>query len=165
MNITTSAKLGARSSSDQYVERMGMALGSGSLTRGAGRLLGWLLICEPPVQSVDQLSAALNASPATVSGTATELVRAGLVERVGVSGSRRTHYQLRADAWRSVLATPRQRATDLRELAEEGLSLLQNSAPERRERLMSMHHLFAFVEAEFLTAPRRYTHTEGSDHE
>ncbi len=128
-------------------------------------MLGWLLVCDPPAQSVEQLSVGLNTSAGAVSGTASELVRLELLERVGVSGSGRIHYRLRSDAWRTALDIRRERARTLRTLTEEGLILLETSSFTRRERLLSMHHLFAFLEAEFLTAPRRYTIKERSDHE
>lgn len=77
-----------------------MAFSSGTGNRSAGRMLGWLLVCEPPAQSLGQLSTALQTGVGNVSSTAAELVRAGLVERVGVTRSRNIHYHLRQDAWR-----------------------------------------------------------------
>lgn len=164
MNTLTDADAAAATLAE-YVERVGMALSSGTANRSGGRMLGWLLVSDPPEQSISQLSCALRTGPGNVSSTATELVRAGLIERVGVSGSRRVHYRLRADAWRTALQTRRERASDLRVLAEEGLALLEESSFARRERLLSMHHLFAFLEAEFLSAPLRYNETKGFDHD
>lgn len=68
------------------------------------------------------------------------------------------------DAWRALLTLPAERAGELRELAEDGLRLLEQSTPQRRQRLMSMHHLFAFVEAELLAGPRFHAAKRGSEH-
>ncbi|MGC1209486.1 MAG: helix-turn-helix domain-containing protein [Ornithinimicrobium sp.] len=164
MNLHCASEVGAPSWPETYVDRLGTALETGSVTRASGRMLGWLLVCDPPAQSVEQLSVGLNTRAGAVSGTASELVRLGLLERVGVAGSRRIHYRLRSDAWRTALDTRRERASALRALAEEGLVLLETSSFARRERLLSMHHLFAFLEAEFLTTPVATPTQKGPDH-
>jgi DNA-binding IclR family transcriptional regulator len=50
--------------------------------RTMGRVYGWLLICDPPQQSLTQLADALSVSKASVSTVARELQEAGMVERL-----------------------------------------------------------------------------------
>jgi biotin operon repressor len=47
-----------------------------------GRVYGWLLICDPPQQSLTQLADALSVSKASVSTVARQLQEAGMVERL-----------------------------------------------------------------------------------
>lgn len=135
-----------------YVERVGVAFGSDSLTHAAGRLVGWLLVCEPYAQSIEQFALSLGNNRSEVSATASELVRAGYIVTLDPPHSREPIYHLHPEAWRTVLTIPTDRASELREVIEDGLALLEHATPQRRERLMSMHHLFAFIEAELLTA-------------
>jgi predicted transcriptional regulator len=62
-------------------------------TRMAGRISAWLLLCEPPVQSLTQIADALGVSKAAVSTTARSLLQAGLVERVSEPGRRGDYYR------------------------------------------------------------------------
>ena len=49
---------------------MGQFLGSYGMTPMAGRMWGWLLICEPPEQTAAEIAEALQASRGAISGTA-----------------------------------------------------------------------------------------------
>jgi hypothetical protein len=48
--------------------------------------------------------------------------------------------------------------TDLHQLAERGLELLDNKPPELRQRLQDMHDLYSFVEAEVPILIERWEH-------
>jgi predicted transcriptional regulator len=62
-------------------------------TRMAGRITAWLLLCEPPVQSLTAIADALGVSKAAVSTSVRSLLQAGLVERVSEPGRRGDHYR------------------------------------------------------------------------
>ena len=51
----------------QFVEEVGIVFEQTGLPRMAGRILGWLLIAEPPHQSTEQLINALMASKGSIS--------------------------------------------------------------------------------------------------
>ncbi|AOW92639.1 transcriptional regulator [Rhodococcus sp. WMMA185] len=140
----------------EFVERMGGYFESAGSTRLAGRLLGWLLVCEPERQSSEDLATGLRASSGGVSTTARLLIRMGLVERSGVPGDRRTYYRLRRHAFDSVIEERRRSMAELRKLAEEGLSALADNAPDRRRRLEEMWELAQFMEAETPALLTRY---------
>ena len=53
-----------------FVEEMGQALAGYGMTPMAGRVWGWLLICDPPEQTAAELAEALGASRGAISGTA-----------------------------------------------------------------------------------------------
>ncbi|MEV0946684.1 transcriptional regulator [Rhodococcus sp. NPDC049939] len=140
----------------EFVERMGNYFESTGSTRLAGRLMGWLLVCEPEHQSSEDLIAALRASSGGVSTTARLLIRTRLVERTGVAGDRRTYYRLRPHAFESVMEERRQSLTELRALAEKGLTALGGHAPQRRRRLEEMRELAGFMETETSALLTRY---------
>lgn len=84
----------------EFVEQMGGYFESSGLTRLAGRLLGWLLVCDPERQSSEELATALAASSGGISTTARMLIQFGFIERLAVAGDRRTFYRLRAQRLR-----------------------------------------------------------------
>jgi DNA-binding transcriptional ArsR family regulator len=76
-------------------------------TRMAGRMSAWLLLCEPPVQSLTQIAEALGVSKTAVSTTARSLLQAGLVERVSEPGRRGDYYRYAPGHMDSVLRLDR----------------------------------------------------------
>lgn len=130
-----------------FVEQMGGYFESNGLTRLAGRLLGWLLVCDPERQSSEELAEALGASSGGISTNARMLIQFGYVERLGVSGDRRTYFRLRPHAF---AAGERQRIramADLKDMAESGLHALRGSPPDRGRRLQEMRNLSAYMES------------------
>ena len=77
-----------------FVEEMGQVLASYGMTPMAGRMWGWLLICDPPEQTAADIADALHASRGAISGTA-RILRARAssgarrVAATGASTSRR----------------------------------------------------------------------------
>ena len=59
-------------------------------TRMAGRVAAWLLLSDPPVQSLTEIAEALGVSKAAVSTAARSLLQAGFVERASEPGSAAT---------------------------------------------------------------------------
>ncbi|MBA3470937.1 MAG: hypothetical protein H0T53_14985 [Herpetosiphonaceae bacterium] len=62
-----------RTHARQFVEKVGLLYEQVGLQRMAGRILGWLLICDPPAQSAADLAAALDASKGSISGITRQL--------------------------------------------------------------------------------------------
>lgn len=133
-----------------FVEQLGGYFESHGLTRLAGRLLGWLLVCDPERQSSEELAVALGASSGGISTNARMLTQFGYIERLGLAADRRTHFRLRPHAF---AAGERQRIrtmADLQTLADTGLHALRGAPPERGRRLREMRDLLTHMET-FLT--------------
>ncbi|WP_338751354.1 GbsR/MarR family transcriptional regulator [Janibacter alittae] len=140
----------------RFVEDMGISLEGMGLPRVAGRLLGWLLICDPPEQSAGHLAEALRASTGSISTNARLLDRHGLIERVGISGDRRAHYRIRDDAWISMMHEQLVLMRQWRGLAQEGLALLSDRPAAQRRRLTEMSTFLTYMDQEMTAATRRY---------
>jgi DNA-binding transcriptional regulator GbsR (MarR family) len=108
-----------------------------------GRVLGWLLVCEPVEQTAAQLAEALDASKGSISGATGMLVRTGLVDRLHVRGERADRFRLRPEAWDEQLRN--QPATDeARVLMAQGLEALAGAPPARRARLEELDAFYAW---------------------
>lgn len=70
--------------------------------RTMGRVLAWLMICDPPEQSAPDLVAALQVSKGSVSTAVRNLENARIIERVHVPGNRRIHYRLPPLGWSAI---------------------------------------------------------------
>jgi hypothetical protein len=114
------------------------------IPRMTGRLLAWLLVCEPPEQTAAQLAAALDASRGSISGATGMLVRAHLVDRLHVRGERADRFRLRPEAWDEQVRE--QGATEARALFAQGLQALDGEPASRRVRLEELDALYAWYQ-------------------
>jgi DNA-binding transcriptional regulator GbsR (MarR family) len=108
-----------------------------------GRVLGWLLVCDPVEQTAAQLAEALDASKGSISGATGMLVRARLVDRLHVRGERADRFRLRPEAWDEQLRD--QPATDeARAVLAQGLEALAGEPRGRRARLEELDSFYAW---------------------
>jgi len=132
----------------QFVERVGLFWENYGGQRMAGRVLGWLLICDPPTQSITEIAEGVQASKASISNTTRMLEMIGLIERVPVRGDRASYYRMIEGGWSRMFEAKQVALRLFRELAEEGLAVLDGTPPERRERLDELREFYEFMESE-----------------
>ncbi len=111
-----------------YARRYGMA-------PMVGRLLGYLMVCWPPEQSIAELAEALLASRSAIAGAITSLESIGLVRRSRAAGERMDRVAIDRNsrrAWGFDVSEYREQG----ELAREGLEVLADAPPERRAMLL-----------------------------
>jgi DNA-binding transcriptional regulator GbsR (MarR family) len=122
-----------------YFEQMG-------LPRTAGRVLGVLLICDPPAQSLTDLCEILQASKSSISTTMRLLTEMGLVERVASPVPRQVFFQFKSGGWVVFIRQRLKLWASLHQIAEHGLELLPDRDPGLRERLKEAHDMFSLIE-------------------
>lgn len=103
--------------------------------RIAGKILGYLLVCDPPTRTQRELAEMLSASRGSVSTMTRLLERFGWIERVSVPGQRQVRYRVGADAWARHAEVHLERAHSLYNVAVRGQSLLESSRPGITERI------------------------------
>jgi DNA-binding transcriptional regulator GbsR (MarR family) len=124
-----------------YFEQMG-------LPRMAGRVLGVLLISDPPAQSLTDLCQLLQASKSSVSTTTRLLVEMDLIERAPSPMPRQICFQFRPGGWLVFIRQRLRLWASLHKIAEQGLELLREQDPALRERLQEAHDMFSLIEEE-----------------
>ena len=129
-----------------FVEDVGLLMERGGIPRMAGRIVGWLLICDPPHQSTGDLTQMLHASKASISTMTRLLVQMGLVEQVGVPGQRRDHFHIKPGAWDGLMREWLEELTLGRQLLDRGLELLEGKPAELKQRLKEAREVYAFFE-------------------
>lgn len=140
----------------RFIEEVGVLFELMGLPRMAGRILGWLLICNPAHQSTGQLAEVLQASKGSISTMTRLLIQGGLVERVSLPGDRRDFFCIKLGAWPALLKQRMGQITAIREIAGRGLKIIENQEPERRRRLQEMHDFHEFFERQFPSIIERW---------
>jgi DNA-binding transcriptional regulator GbsR (MarR family) len=132
----------------EFVDRIGLFFEVIGGSRTMGRVYGWLLICDPPQQSLTQLAEVLSVSKASASTVARQLQQGGMIERLP-SPSRQHLYRVTQGGFTSVMNTQ----LDLMRLgvdaAEFGLSLLDADRKEQRDRLEDFRDFCEFATRDY----------------
>lgn len=118
----------------EFADRLGLFFELLGATRTMGRVYGWLLICDPPQQSLTQLADALSVSKASISTVARQLQEGGMVERLP-SPNRQHLYRVTPGGFTSVLETQLSLMRRGIEPAEFALSVLGEDRAEQRQRV------------------------------
>lgn len=145
-----------------FVEEVGDLFDQMGQQRIAGRIVGWLLVCDPPEQSAAELCEAVGASKASVSTVVRGLLISGLLERLGQPGSRRTYYRVKPGAWTGIFVAKMRFTEMFHEVAQRGLELVADD-PGRRGRLEEMARFYGFFCREMDRLLERWNQENRSD--
>lgn len=139
-----------------FVEEMGQYLASVGMTPMSGRMLAWMLICDPVEQTAADLADNLQASRGAISGAARSLETAGFIRRSRRRGDRREYFSIPPGAMRNLLAGAGQIYHRMTAIAAHGVGVVADLPPESRERIEEFHDFVAFVEQVFPALLQRY---------
>lgn len=108
-----------------------------------GRVLGWLLICEPPDQTAAELAEALQISRSAVGAAVATLEQWHLIRRHRPPGERADRIAVSPESAEAGLDAAEY--VEMSALAAAGLELLDGESLERRERLLGMKAFSDFL--------------------
>jgi DNA-binding transcriptional regulator GbsR (MarR family) len=130
------------------VEEFGLLFEEMGQTRMDGRISAWLLLSDPPVQSLTEIADALGVSKAAVSTAARSLLRVGMVERVSEPGRRGDYYRSLPGNLEDVLRLDHLHT--LSRLVDRGLDLVadKDQSQSNYALLHELHDFLAFLQAE-----------------
>ncbi len=129
-----------------FVEKLGFVSEAQGQPRMAGRVMGWLLVCEPAWQSVAEIALALQSSRSAINAIVNRMVEFGMFEPVAVPGERTTYYRINSDGGELLFENMVNNLRVMRELSEAGLQALAWRSPESNRRLEDMRAMHAFME-------------------
>jgi DNA-binding transcriptional regulator GbsR (MarR family) len=134
---------------EAWVERVAAAFAQHfGLPPITGRILGWLLICDPPEQSAGAIADAIGASRASLT-TSMRLLTAGeFVRRRHRPGERTTYFRIDDDAWERVIRQRIIGMASLREITEDAMALI-GADSERASRVRAAHAFFGWLSEAF----------------
>jgi DNA-binding transcriptional regulator GbsR (MarR family) len=129
---------------DELVEEFALWFEGLTMPRMAGRILGWLLVCDPPEQTMRELAEQLQASMGSISTMTRMLERIGLLDRVSTPGERKVRYRIRPHALANIWKDQLEQARALQKLVDRTLEVLDGTGPERVGRLAVAHQFTSF---------------------
>ena len=110
----------------------------------AGRLIGYLYVCEPAQNSINAIADALLTSRSAIDNAVKMLETQKLIHRSRPAGTRADLISLNPLGWENMGFDPTE-YKQMASLAREGLELLGNASPERRQALEVVVSLNEFL--------------------
>lgn len=132
----------------EYIEEMGLLMERFGLPRMTGRVLGALLMADPPEQTAGALANTLQASRGSISGATRTLEQMGFIDRVSKPGERKDYFRNRPNAWAEMTKQQTLSIRLFKEMAEKGLAIIGSDDPEVRLGLVEMREFYDFWERE-----------------
>ncbi len=120
------AGAGADQAVSQFTERFAGALTEMGVPRMPARVFVALLTADAGRLTAAEIGAALQASPAAVSGAVRYLVQIGLVVRASEPGTRRLAYSVPEDVWQHMIAGRNAEMARWSRILREGADLLSD---------------------------------------
>jgi DNA-binding MarR family transcriptional regulator len=131
-----------------FIGRFGLFYEMAGQQRIAGMIVGWLMICDPPQQSITALADTLDVSKASVSTVIRQLQQIMQVERHPMPDTRQHYYRLSGGGnWAQILQNRWQFMSLGRRISQDGLALVADD-PQRSERIQEYVDFLSFMEEE-----------------
>lgn len=142
---------------DRFIDKFGQLFEAyGRYPRIAGRIFAYLMICDPPCQSAEQLVSRLRIAKSSVSSMVRLLLQGDAIERVHRPGVRSQCYQIRETGLEKTFLTRLHALTAGRGLLTEGLALLKGRPTTVRRRIEALDKWFGFFENEVPLLAKRW---------
>ena len=136
----------------EWAEQVAQYLARDGVPPIAGRILGWLMVCDPPEQSAGQISAAVGASRASLTMNLRLLTSMGFLTWRTRPGDRTMYYRMADDAWQTVVRRQIAGIASFLDITRQGLDLL-GPEDDKAARIRQAHATFAWMAKIFDNAP------------
>jgi len=131
----------------------------GGLPPITGRILGWLMICEPAEQSAADIAAGIRASRASMTSNIRYLTATGLVRRYTRAGERTAYYRIDDQAWQTAVRQRIEGIGAFEDVLTQGLTLVGPDT-DRASRLRAAQEVYHWV-GSLLRTPEPGNHEKG----
>ena len=109
----------------------------------AGRILGWLMICDPPEQSAGQIAEAIGASKASLSANLRLLDSIGFLAQRTKPGDRVVYYRAVDDPFSTMIRRQLESMSQLNAVLDRGVALA--GPGPRGARVRRAHEVFDWL--------------------
>ncbi|MFZ0657954.1 MAG: MarR family transcriptional regulator [Candidatus Binataceae bacterium] len=136
-----------REARSRFVERFASVLAESGFPRMPARVFAALLASDSGRMTAAELTAALQVSPAAISGAMRYLVQVNLASRETAPGSRREHYRVHSEVWYEAIARKDQVLDRVEACLREGVEIVGRSTAAGA-RIAETLEFFEFMQQE-----------------
>lgn len=136
----------------RWVERVATFLTRDGVPPIAGRIMGWLMICDPAEQSAAEIAAAISASRASLTTNLQILTVMEVVSRRIRPGERTAYYRMEEGAWEKLVRRQIASLASFCDITQAGMDLV-GAESTRATRIRAAHQTMEWMADVFAHAP------------
>lgn len=142
------------SDKEKLVERSGVLLEDFGLSPMAGRVVGYLMISDVPIQSLTDIAENLKSSKSAISSATKLLTQLGFVKKRGRPGDRQDYYEINPSLFETALSFKTEAIEKFQVLIRDALNF--NKSSPRKDILSEMYHMYEFFKGEYRQIFKRW---------
>ncbi len=146
------------------IEEFGHIFEAHGIPRMAGRILGRLMMCDPPHQSLAQLGEHLQASKGSVSTMTRLLIQRSMAERITFPGDRQDYVRVRSGSAGELFRDLARHAELQSRLLERALEVVDSTSEGGDARVREALDFFCFMREEVPTLLERWEARDSTRH-
>lgn len=134
---------------EALIEDAGLMFDEWGLGRTPGRIIGYLMIADPPYKSMNDITEQLSMAKSTISIGLRLLTNYGFIEKFSVPGERADYYRLDHSFFPKGVAVKVQAMKSFRDLIGKAMEIVGEENDHRNEALLEMYEMYDWLEAKF----------------
>ena len=146
----------AEAAKKEHIERVGVFFEKSGFPRMVGRVLGYLLIAEPPHKTFNEIQEYLQASKSSISTSLQFLLNQGLVGYFTLPGDRKRYFKLNVETWLEMMRKELCHFGVVSRMMRDCVKLRSNEHAQFNQALGDIADFYAFFELETLQLLDRY---------
>jgi DNA-binding transcriptional regulator GbsR (MarR family) len=135
---------------EEFIEETGMMYDNLGIGKTPGRIMGYLMVNDPPYSTLKGISKALDMAKSSISVALRLLTTTGFVERFTLPGRRADYYRIDHDYLKKGLTLKSKTMDTFRELIGDALDIIDDEQTEQREVLEEMYELYNWLPQKFI---------------
>jgi DNA-binding transcriptional regulator GbsR (MarR family) len=151
----------AEEAKKEHIEKVGVFFEKSGFPRMVGRVLGFLLIAEPPYKTFNEIQEYLQASKSSISTSLQFLLNQGLVGYFTLPGDRKRYFRLNAETWLEMVRKELCHFGVVSKMMRDCVKLRSKEHEKFNQALADIADFYAFFEQESLQLLDRYVRDQG----
>ncbi len=145
----------------EHIEKTGVFFEKSGFPRMVGRVLGYLLIAEPPYKTFNEIQAYLQASKSSISTSLQFLLNQGLVGYFTLPGDRKRYFRLNAENWLEMMRKELCHFGVVSKIMRDCVKLRSQEHEKFNQTLGDIADFYAFFEKEALQLLDQFVQEKG----
>jgi DNA-binding transcriptional regulator GbsR (MarR family) len=142
---------------ERYIEEVGLFYERFGLTKMAGRILGFLMASEKDLLTFEEMMEQLQASKGSISGNINFLLKNNLIEKVMITGDRRSYYRFVSTNLLDAIDAKMQDARAIKSIFQKANKMNRNTKSEKYRSIEELVDYYSFLEEELPKIKMRWS--------
>lgn len=134
--------------SRKYIADAGSFYEKSGISKISGQIIGWLMIADPPHQTMKDLTDVLEVSKSSISTNIRFIISVGFIKKFSMVGKRQDYYRINHGVWKDAFGKKLVSIMEFKTLIQRSLDIVPKKASSRKV-IEEMAAMYSFYEDAF----------------